>query len=185
MLEVALIAVCIIAGVAYACGRVGYRLGAKSAARQITRVFQREITSKDNELDKVEGQLRRRKYIDLALDRLAQQLLQAAMGEGERQFQAALVRKPGEASVIMKGKDLEDIVWLADTGLQTWTANRDVPFRSGDRVSYARAEHLVKVLDRFERRIVPNLVLEPELEKQRRFDRADSRLVRLQDVYKQ
>jgi hypothetical protein len=58
MLEVALIAVCIIAGVAYACGRVGYRLGAKSAARQITRVFQREITSKDNELDKVEGQLR-------------------------------------------------------------------------------------------------------------------------------
>jgi hypothetical protein len=104
-------------------------------------VFQREITSKDNELDKVEGQLRRRKYIDLALDRLAQQLLQAAMGEGERQFQAALVPKSGEASVIMKGKDLEDIVWLADTGLQTWTANRDVPFRSGDRVSYARAEH--------------------------------------------
>ena len=85
----------------------------------------------------------------------------------------------------MKGKDLEDIIWLADTGLQTWTANGDVPFRSGDRVSHARAEHLVKVLDRFERRIVPNLVLEPELEKQRRFDRADSRLVRLQDVYKQ
>jgi hypothetical protein len=104
MFEIALIAVCIIAGVAYACGRVGYRLGAKSAARRITRVFQREITSKDNELDEVEGRLRRRKYIDLALDRLAQQLLQAAMGEGERQFQAALVPKPGEASVIMKGK---------------------------------------------------------------------------------
>jgi hypothetical protein len=185
MFEIALIAVCIIAGVAYACGTVGYRLGAKSAARRITRVFQREITSKDNELDEVEGRLRRRKYIDLALDRLAQQLLQAAMGEGERQFQAALVPKSGEASVIMKGKDLEDIAWLADTGLQTWTANRDVLFRSGDRVSYARAEHLVKVLDRFERRIVPDLVLEPELEKQRRFDRADSRLVRLQDVYKQ
>jgi hypothetical protein len=180
-----IVTLCILGGVAYIGGKIGHRLGAKWAARQIVRVFQREIASKDNDLKSVEERLRQGRFIDLALDRMANELLQAALGEGARQFQAETKPKLDEAPVIMNTKDLQEVVWLADTGLRTWTAEEDVPFRSGDRLSYERAERLVTVLDKFERRIAFSLVDETELEKQGRFDNAENRMVRVWRAYGQ
>jgi hypothetical protein len=185
MIYFALMALCILGGVAYIGGKIGHRLGARWAARQITRVFQREIGSKDNDLKSVEERLRQSKFMDLAIDRMANELLQAAIGEGARQFQAEAKPQPDEAPVIMNTKDLQEVTWLADTGLRTWTAEEDVPFRSGERLSYERAERLVTVLDKFERRIASRLVDEPEAEKQRRFENAENRMGRVWSAYRQ
>jgi hypothetical protein len=95
------------------------------------------------------------------------------MREGEM-IQANISKpKSNETCLVMKAKDLQDVVWLADTGLQTWTADGKVPFRIGEKLPYEQAEHLVSVLDTFERRAVPALLL----------DNSESRVVRVWNAY--
>ena len=182
---VGLLALCILGGVAYVGGRIGYRRGATWAAHEIAHVFQQEIVSKDNDLKNVEERLRQSRFIDLVLDRTANELLQAAIMEGARRFQAETKRMAGEVYLIMDAKELQEVAWLADTGLRTWTTEEDVPFRSGDRLPYKRAEHLVAVLDKFERRMTFGLLVEPEPEKKRRLDNAENRMAQVRKAYGQ
>ena len=179
MLEFTAIAIAVLSGVAIISAKVGHRLGAKRAMREIVRVFQREIVSNDDELKSVAECLHRSRDVT----KIAQTLLGAAMREGEM-IQANISKpKSNETYLVMKAKDLQDVVWLADTGLQTWTADGKVPFRIGEKLPYEQAEHLVSVLDTFERRAVPALLLETELDKEMRFNNSESRMVRVWNAY--
>ena len=179
MLEFTAIAIAVLSGVAIISAKVGHRLGAKRAMREIVRVFQREIVSNDDELKSVAECLHRSRDVT----KIAQTLLGAAMREGEM-IQANISKpKSNETCLVMKAKDLQDVVWLADTGLQTWTADGKVPFRIGEKLPYEQAEHLVSVLDTFERRAVPALLLETELDKEMRFNNSESRVVRVWNAY--
>ena len=179
MLEFTAIAIAVLSGVAIISAKVGHRLGAKRAMRVIVRVFQREIVSNDDELKSVAEHLHRGRDVT----KIAQTLLGAAMREGEM-IQANISKpKSNETCLVMKAKDLQDVVWLADTGLQTWTADGKVPFRIGEKLPYEQAEHLVSVLDTFERRAVPALLLETELDKEMRFNNSESRMVRVWNAY--
>ena len=177
---VGLLALCILGGVAYVGGRIGYRRGATWAAREIAHVFRQEI-----DLKNVEERLRQSRFIDLALDRTANELLRAAIMEGARQLQAETKRIAGEVYIIMDAKELQEVAWLADTGLRAWTTEEDIPFRPGDRLPYKRAERLVAVLDKFERRMTFGLLVEPEPEKKRRLDNAENRMAQVRKAYGQ
>jgi hypothetical protein len=179
MLEFTAVAIAVLGGVAIIGAKVGHRLGAKWAMREIVRVFQREIVSNDDELKSVAEHLHRSRDVN----KIAQTLLGAAMREGEM-IQANISKpKSNETCLVMKTKDLQYVVWLADTGLRTWSADGKVPFRTGDKLSFEQAEHLVSVLDTFERRVVPNLLLETELDKETRFNNCESRMVRVWNAY--
>ena len=179
MLKFTAIAIAVASGVAIISAKLGHRLGIKWAMREIVRVFQREVVSNDEELKSVAQHLHRSR--DVA--KIAQTLLGAAMREGE--MIQANISKPqsNETCLVMKTKDLQALVSLADTGLLTWTADGNVPFRAGDKLSYEQAEHLVSVLDTFERRIVPDLRLETELDKEMRFNNSESRMARVWNIY--
>ena len=79
MLEFTAIAIAVLSGVAIISAKVGHRLGAKRAMREIVRVFQREIVSNDDELKSVAEHLHRSRDVT----KIAQTLLGAAMREGE------------------------------------------------------------------------------------------------------
>src|SRR3984893_5779591 len=137
MLEFTAIAIAVLSGVAIISAKVGHRLGAKRAMREIVRVFQREIVSNDDELKSVAEHLHRSRDVT----KIAQTLLGAAMREGEM-IQANISKpKSNGTCLVMKAKGLQDVVWLADTGLQPWTADGKVPFRIGEKLPYEQAEH--------------------------------------------
>ena len=179
MLEFTAIAIAVLSGVAFIGAKAGHRLGAKSALREIVRVFQREIVSNDDELKSVAEHLHRSRDVT----KIAHTLVAAAMREGQMIQASISTQKSNETCLVMKTKDLQDVVWLADTGLRTWTAEGEVPFRSGDKLSYEQAEHLVSVLDTFERRAVRDHLLETELEKEKLFNSCDSRMLRVWNAY--
>jgi hypothetical protein len=179
MLEFAVIGIAVLSGVAVIGAKVAHGLGAKSAMREIVRVFQREIVSNDDGLKSVAEHLHRSRDVT----KVAQTLLRSAMREGEMIQASVSTPRSNETCLVMKTKDLKDVLWLADTGLRTWTADGTFPFRAGDKLPYEQAEHLVSVLDTFERRVVPNLLLETELDKEMRFNDCESRMVRVWSAY--
>jgi hypothetical protein len=72
MLEFTAIAIAVLSGVAIISAKVGHRLGAKRAMREIVRVFQREIVSNDDELKSVAEHLHRsRDVTKIAIGRTA------------------------------------------------------------------------------------------------------------------
>ena len=119
MLEFTAIAIAVLSGVAIIGEKLGHRLGAKWAMREIVRVFQREIVSNDDELKSVAEHLHRSRDVTKA----AQTLLRAAMREGEMIQASVSTPTSKETCLVMRTKDLQDVIWLADTGLQTWTAD--------------------------------------------------------------
>ncbi len=179
MLGFTAIAIVVLSGVAIIGAKLGHRLGAKRSIREIVRVFQREIVSNDDELKSVAEHLHRSRDTT----EIARTLLGAAMREGEMIQSNISKPKANETCLVMKTKDLQDVVWLADTGLQTWTGDGKVPFRIGDKLSFEQAEHLVSVLDTFERRVVPDLRRETELDKEMRFNHYESRMARVCNAY--
>jgi hypothetical protein len=179
MLEFTAIAIAVLTGVATISVKLGHRLGAKWTVREIVRLFQREIVSNDEELKIVAEHLHGRRDVT----KVAKTLLGAAMREGEMIQANISAPKPDETCLVMKTKDLQHVVSLADVGLCTWTAEGEFPFRAGDKLSYEQAEYLVSVLDTFERRVVRDLRLETELDKQKRFNNCESRMVRVWNAY--
>ena len=150
---------------------------AKAAATTISDHFRYEIQSTDNDLKSVPGLLARRSmHHDGSLRQIAEKLSLAAFNDGMAAQSRMTEPKPDESSVTMKRQDLEDIAWMADTGLRVWIASGDQPFRYGDRLNYEKAEALANVIETFERRIVPNLLGEPEDEKERRFTTSENRM---------
>ena len=178
MLEFVLIIFGILALVAFLGAKIGYRKGARAAA-EIADVFRQKITSSDNDLKGLSDLLARRSMLtDGSLREVADELRHAAWSEGWTAQARFSEPKPEEASVVMKREELHDIAWLADYGLRVWTSPGNPSFRSGERLTYEKAQGLADVLDTFERRIV-DLVREPEDEKERRFETANDRMTRI------
>jgi len=91
--------------------------------------------------------------------------------------------KTEESSITMNRKELEDVAWLADTGLRIWISPADQPLRYGERLTYEKAEALANVLGTFERKIAFGFTRESEDEKERRFTSSLNRLQRVWGAY--
>ena len=185
MLELSLIVFGVWALVAFLGGRVGYRMGAKRAAAEIADFFRHEITSSDNDLKSVPALLARRSMLtDGSLRQIANKLHFAAWNEGMAAA-ARFIREPKteESSITMNRKELEDVAWLADTGLRIWISPADQPLRYGERLTYEKAEALANVLGTFERKIAFGFTRESEDEKERRFTSSLNRLQRVWGAY--
>jgi hypothetical protein len=83
--------------------------------------------------------------------------------------------------VTMKYADLETIAWLADWGLRLWIFDNYT--RNHDRLEKNKAEEFTAILDNFERKIVPNLLLEDEDSKERRFNSYENRMKNMWEAY--
>ncbi len=91
--------------------------------------------------------------------------------------------KTEESSITMNRKELEDVAWLADTGLRIWISPADQPLRYGERLTYEKAEALANVLGTFERKIAFGFTRESEDEKERRFTSSLNRMQRVWGAY--
>ena len=92
-------------------------------------------------------------------------------------------RKSGIVSLEMRHSDPATIAWLADCGFRVWTYPLRNEFRPGAQVPHREAELLARVLDQFERKIVPDLLGESEEEKQSCFSQHENRLQTIWDSY--
>jgi hypothetical protein len=173
LVEFSIIVLGVLALAAFVDGKVGYRMGEKAATTKISDYFCYEIKSTDNELNSIPALLvRRTMHNDGSIRKIAEKLHFAAFNEGMAAQSRMNEPKPDESAVMMNRNQLEDIAWLADTGLQVWISPGDQPFRCGERLDYEKAEALANTVETFERRIVPNLLGEAEDEQERRFTTA-------------
>ncbi len=85
------------------------------------------------------------------------------------------VTKTEPIAVKMKKEELETVLWLADAGLQLWIYRPDHPLRTSPQLAHDTAAAYGKVLDTFERRMVPDLLLESEEDKERQFVNHENR----------
>lgn len=182
MLEFAVVVVCL--SFAFLMLKMAYQAGAKSAAAEIAGYFRQEIRSKDNDLDGVPVLLARRSIVSGgSFARIAQKLYLAAVNDGAA-LQADLnAPKADETTLTMRTAELEDVAWLADSGLRVWISLCEEPTRRGERLKYGRAEALGKLLDTFERRIVPDLLAEAEDARDRRFGAYENRMFEVWAAY--
>jgi hypothetical protein len=184
MLELSLIVFGVWALVAFLGGKVGYRMGAKRAAAEITDFFRHQITSSDNDLKSIPALLARRSMLtDGSLSQIANKLHFAAWNEGMAVGTHFWDPKMEESSITMNRKELEDVAWLADAGFQVWISPGEVPFRHGESLTYEKAEALANVLGTFERKIALGFTRETEDEKEGRFTTSLNRMQRVWKAY--
>ena len=91
--------------------------------------------------------------------------------------------KPDEITLSLPKKELDTLAWLADYGFRVLTASSDTYRRNIDRLSYRQATGYASLIDKFERESVPNLLLENEDDKQRRFTSQENRQHSLWSCY--
>ena len=101
----------------------------------------------------------------------------------EDRTQKPNLSEANEATITMRKVDLDTISWLADWGLRFWTYRPAIALRSGAQLPYDRAEEYSALLDAFERKSVPNLLLESEEDKEQRFTSHENRFKNLWDWY--
>ncbi len=185
MLELAVVA---FAGLAFVLAffalKVAYQMGAKHAAAHITDFFRREIASDGNDLKSIPGLLARHSFrAARSFDLIARKLYFAALNDGMALQARVGGPKDDESSVTMKTAELDEVAWLADSGLLLWISSDDEPLRDGERLTYEKAETLASLLNKFERRIVPDLLAESESDRERRFTTDENRMVRVWTEY--
>ena len=78
-----------------------------------------------------------------------------------------------EATVTMKHYDLDFVAWLADLGFHQYVSPEGI--HGGKQPPYTQAERVRKMLEAFERKLVPNLLTESEEDKERRFNATENR----------
>ena len=184
MLELLLIVFGVSALVAFLGGKLGYRMGAKRGAAEIADFFRHEIKSSDNEVKSIPSLLARRSMLtDGTLRQIANKLYFAAWNEGMAEEGRFRQPKTEESQVTMNRTELEDVAWLADTGLRVWISSADQPLRYGERLTYEKAQALANVLGTFERKIALGFTRETEDEKERRFTMSLNRMQRVWSAY--
>jgi len=184
MLELSLIVFGVSALAAFLGGKVGYRMGAKRVAAAITDFFRHQIKSSDNDLKSIPALLVRRSMLaDGTLQQIANKLHFAAWNEGMAEGGRFRQPQTEESQVTMNRTELEDVAWLADTGLRVWISPADQPLRYGERLSYEKAGALANVLGTFERKIALGFTRETEDDKERRFTISLNRTQRVWSAY--
>ena len=184
MLELSLIVFGVSAFAAFLGGKVGYRMGAKRVAAAITDFFRHQIKSSDNDLKSIPALLARRSMLaDGTLRQIANKLHFAAWNEGMAEGGRFRQPQTEESQVTMNRTELEDVAWLADTGLRVWISPADQPLRYGERLSYEKAGALANVLGTFERKIALGFTRETEDDKERRFTISLNRTQRVWSAY--
>ena len=88
--------------------------------------------------------------------------------EGEKQ-------KRDEVALSLPKEDLDALAWLADYGFRLLAAPSDTYRRSIDQLSYRQAVSYASLIDKFERKSVPDLLSEDEDDKERRFTSQENR----------
>jgi hypothetical protein len=91
--------------------------------------------------------------------------------------------KPDEISLSLPKEELDTLAWLADYGFRVLTAPSDTYRRNIDRLSYRQAAGYASLIDKFERKSVPDLLLEDEEKKERRFTSQENRQHTLWSCY--
>jgi hypothetical protein len=91
--------------------------------------------------------------------------------------------KPDEITLSLPKEELDTLAWLADYGFRVLTAPSETYRRSIDRLSYRQAAGYASLIDKFERKSVPNLLVEDEDDKERRFTNHENRLHTLWSCY--
>jgi hypothetical protein len=86
--------------------------------------------------------------------------------DDEEKPQAARRPASDEGTLTMRKADLDVVAWLADWGLRLWIYRPAIAMRSGAQLPCDRAEQYTALLDAFERKSVPNLLLESEEDKE-------------------
>jgi hypothetical protein len=81
----------------------------------------------------------------------------------------------GEVSLSMPKQELDAISWLADFGFRVATNNQDIYRRTIDQLPYRRATAYADLLDKFDRKSVPELLAEREEDKAQRFTHHENR----------
>ena len=184
MLELLLIVFGVSALVAFLAGKLGYGMGAKHAAAEIADFFRHEIKSSDNDLKSIPALLARRSMLaDGTLRQIANTLYFATWNEGMAKQGHFRQPKTEDSQITMNRAELEDVSWLADTGLGVWISSADQPLRYGERLTYEKAKALANVLGTFERKIAFGFTRETEDEKERRFTMSLNRMQRVWSAY--
>jgi hypothetical protein len=122
-----------IAVLAFLGAIVGFYIGAKHAAAQITSFFRRMIPSNDNDLSSIDPLLGYHSMLTLTVDVPLWQIACKLWAAAEQAHFRGL--KP-ECSAIMKRVELEGAAWLTDTGLRVW----HTPFRAADLLEALQAQ---------------------------------------------
>ncbi|MCA1455936.1 hypothetical protein I6F35_22475 [Bradyrhizobium sp. BRP22] len=88
-----------------------------------------------------------------------------------------------EVTLSLPKEELDTLAWLADYGFRLLTAPSETYRRSIDQLSYRQAAAFASLIDKFERKSVPDLLLEDEDEKERRFASQENRYHTLWSCY--
>jgi hypothetical protein len=91
--------------------------------------------------------------------------------------------KPGQITITMKKQEFDTVLWLADWGLRLWIYRPDHPLRASPQLDHDRAAAYGKVLEVFERKMVPDLLMESEEDKEERFVHHENRFKDLWQWY--
>ncbi|MCP2214230.1 hypothetical protein AB7M42_008783 [Bradyrhizobium diazoefficiens] len=92
-------------------------------------------------------------------------------------------KKPGEITLSLPKEELDTLAWLADYGFRLLTAPSDTYRRTIHQLSYRHAAAYASLIDKFERKSGPELLLEDEDDKERRFTSHENRLHTLWSCY--
>jgi len=138
----------------------------------------------DNDLKSIPALLARRSMLaDGTLRQIANTLYFATWNEGMAKQGHFRQPKTEDSQITMNRAELEDVSWLADTGLGVWISSADQPLRYGERLTYEKAQALANVLGTFERKIAFGFTRETEDEKERRFTMSLNRMQRVWSAY--
>jgi hypothetical protein len=99
-----------------------------------------------------------------------------AVPKGEKQ-------KSNEVTLSLPKEDLDTLAWLADYGFRLLAAPSDTYRRTIDQLSYRQAASYASLIDKFERKSVPDLLSEDEDDKERRFTSQENRYHTLWNCY--
>ncbi|MHC2575988.1 hypothetical protein ACVI1J_002298 [Bradyrhizobium diazoefficiens] len=109
-------------------------------------------------------------------DALQRYAKQAAVPKDEKQT-------PDDVALSLPKEELDTLAWLADYGFRLLTAPSDTYRRTMDQLPYRQAAAYASLIDKFERKSVPDLLLEDENEKERRFTSHENRSHTLWSCY--
>lgn len=146
----------------FICLKIGIRIGARKATDFIVVGFANSVRPKDsiptiNEMKSkvgneslpfgIIGSNKTGALAEIRAMEIGRKLANTAVLEGIKIESERSQPKSDEVSIVMPKKDLQDISWLADSGLRVWISGPENSFRFGERVSKADAERFARMID--------------------------------------
>lgn len=92
-------------------------------------------------------------------------------------------QRSDEVTLSLPKEELDTLAWLADYGFRLLAAPSDTYSRTIDQLSYRQAASYASLIDKFERKSVPDLLTEDEDDRERRFASQENRYHTLRHCY--